>query len=76
MCVTKEVLYLTSAVIIHHSGCFPLEELYQIQDGVAEGGVVRIQVGIKCVSVVHGVMFPPHLDVWNLQCIADGLYCI
>lgn len=67
---------LTRAVVIDHSGRLPLKELDKVEDGVAERGVVRVQVGVEGVPVVHGVVLPPHLDVWDFQSIADGLHGI
>ena len=64
---------LTSAVVIDHSGRPPLEILHQVEDGVAERGVVRVQVHVEGVFVVQWVVLPPQLDVGHLQRVADGL---
>ena len=64
---------LTGAVIIDHSGRPPLEVLHQVEDGVAERRVVRVQVHVEGVFVVQRVVLPAQLDVGHLQRIADGL---
>lgn len=63
----------TCTVVIDHSGRPPLEVLDQVEDGVAEGGVVRVEVHVEGVLVVQRVVFPAQLDVGHLQGIADGL---
>lgn len=63
----------TCAVVIDHSGRPPLEILDQVEDGVAERGVVRVQVHVEGVFVVQRVVLPAQLDVGHLQRIADGL---
>ena len=64
---------LTRAVVIDHSGRPPLEVLHQVEDGVAERGVVRVQVHVEGVFVVQWVVLPAQLDVGHLQRVADGL---
>ena len=64
---------LTGAVVIDHGGRPPLEVLHQVEDGVAERGVVRVQVHVEGVFVVQWVVLPAQLDVGHLQRVADGL---
>lgn len=63
----------TCTVIVDHRGRPPFEVLHQVEDGVAEGGVVWVQVDIEGVLVVQRVVFPAQLDVRHLQRVADGL---
>lgn len=48
----------TCAVVIDHGGRSPLEVLDQVEDGVAERGVVGVEVHVEGVLVVQGVVFP------------------
>lgn len=68
------IITCTCTVIVYNGGSFPLVVLHQVQDGVAEGEVVGVQVAVEGISVVQGVVFPPHLDVGHLQGVADGLH--
>lgn len=63
----------TCTVVVDHGGRSPLEVLDQVEDGVAEGGVVGVEVHVEGVLVVQWVVFPVQLDVGHLQGIADGL---
>lgn len=69
----RNICSLTSAVIIYHSHGLPLEKVDQVQDGPAEGREVWIEANVEDVSVVRYLVLPFGLDVWNPQCIANGL---
>lgn len=47
--------------------------LNQVEDGVAERGVVGVEVHVEGVFVVQRVVLPAELDVGHLQGVADGL---
>lgn len=64
---------LTCAVLIHHGNRLPFVENDNVQNSPAYGGVLRVEVNVKIVFIVHRRVFPAGLDVWHLQGIANGL---
>lgn len=69
----KHRSWRTSAIIIDHGCRPPLQELHQVQNGIAQRGIVGIKVGVEGVPVVYGMVLPTDLDMRNFQRIADGL---
>lgn len=63
----------TCAVVIHHGGRPPLQVLHKVQNGMAEGRVVGVQVDIESVLVIQRVMLPSKLYVGDLQGVANRL---
>lgn len=69
----KNAQPLTCAVLIYHGNRLPFEENDDVQNSPAYGGVLRVEVNVKIVFIVHRRVFPARLDVRHLQGIANGL---
>ena len=67
------LLQPTSCILVDDGDRLPFVELHDVQHRPADRGVVRVEVDVEAVLVVHGRVLPAGLDVGHLQCVADGL---
>lgn len=64
---------LTGRILVDDGDRLPLVELHDVQHGPADGRVLRVEVNVEAVFVVHWRVFPACLDVRDFQGVTDRL---